>query len=133
MNLGGRRGRISVVSVRYEGRPVKKTCFCHGFSECGLSTHSEAQGFHTVYSVDGSIDDRTHGCSSSHGLLTTVMLFSGSSNSLGASIFPRKPACLHIIGAHFRKLSGLRLIQPIPCEPFVNIKDEYLSLSVCLS
>ena len=95
MSLGGRRGRANVVSVRYEGRPVKKTRFS-SFSECGLSTHSDAQGSHTAYSVDGSVDDLAHCCVSSHDLLTTVMLCLWPSDSLGASALPRKRACLQI-------------------------------------
>ena len=95
MSLGGRRGRVNIVFVRYEGRPVKKTCFS-SFSECGLSTHSEARSLHTVYSVDGSIDDLAGCCFSSHDLLTTVMPCLGSSNSLAASVLPRQRACLHI-------------------------------------
>ena len=94
MSLGGRRGRVNIVFVRYEGRPVKKHDFQVSLN--AVCRHTLRHESHTVYSVDGSIDDRTHGCSSSHGLLTTVMPYLGSSNSLAASVLPRQRACLHI-------------------------------------
>ncbi len=35
MSLGGRRGRVNIVSVRYEGRPVKKS-----FDSSPQTTHT---------------------------------------------------------------------------------------------
>ena len=100
MSLGGRRGRVNVVPVRYGGRPVENIYFS-SFSECDLSTHSEAQSLHTVYSVDGSINDMTRCCFSSHGLLIAVIFCLGHRMPLAKVFFQGSVPAYTFGGARF--------------------------------